>query len=98
MSTTQLTVRGFDDELEQRLRRLAKERDISLNRAALTLMRRGAGLDAPGGPDVVGNSLDHLMGLWTEEEAAEFREATLAFDRIDEGVLYPEGVRSISPG
>lgn len=85
MSKTQLTIRGFDDELEQRLRRLAKEQDMSLNRAALTLMRKGAGLDSPGGrPDVVGTSLDHLMGIWGDEEAAEFQEATRDFDRVDE--------------
>lgn len=84
MSTTQLTVRGFDEELERRLRQLAAERDISLNQAALTLMRKGAGLDAAGGPDLIGNSLDHLMGIWTDEQAAELREATQDFDRIDE--------------
>ena len=85
MTKTQLTIRGFDDELEQRLRHLAKEHDMSLNRAALTLMRKGAGLDSPGQrPDVVGTSLDHLMGIWSDEEAAEFDEATRDFDRIDE--------------
>lgn len=84
MAKTQLTIRGFDGELELRLRRLAREREISLNKAALVLMRRGAGLDAQSDrPDVVGDALDHLMGIWSEEEAAEFREATGDFERID---------------
>ena len=87
MGKTQLTIRGFDGELERRLRHLAKEQGISLNRAALALMCRGAGLDSPGmQPDVVGTSLDHLMGIWSEEEAAEFRRATRDFDRIDEDI------------
>ncbi len=87
MGKTQLTIRGFDGELELRLRRLAREREISLNKAALVLIRRGAGLEAPSaGPDVVGGSLDHLMGVWSEDEAAEFREATRDFDRIDESL------------
>ncbi len=78
----QLTIRGFDDELEQRLRRLAREQDMSLNRAALTLMRKGAGLDSPGQrPDVVATSLDHLMGIWSDEEAAEF-DTTEAVDGL----------------
>ncbi len=82
---TQLTIRGFDDELERRLRHVARERHISLNKAALLLMRTGAGLETgEGRPDVVGDSLNHLMGIWSEDEAAEFREATEAFDRIDE--------------
>lgn len=51
----QLTVRGFDDELTRRIRQLASRKGISLNRAALRLLRRGAGLGEPdGGPDIVG--------------------------------------------
>lgn len=33
---------------------------------------------------VVGHSLDHLVGVWSEEEAAEFLEATKDFGSIDE--------------
>ena len=45
----QLTIRGFDDRLERALCALARERGISLNRAALLLMRQGAGLGSEGG-------------------------------------------------
>lgn len=84
MGLQQLTIRGLGDDLEKRLCRLAQERAISLNKAALFLMRRGAGLQTDDQPVVVGESLDHLMGLWSEEEAAEFRAATKGFDVIDE--------------
>ena len=40
----QLTVRGFDDELSAIMRRLAKQEGISLNQAALRLLRKGAGI------------------------------------------------------
>ena len=40
----QLTVHGFDDELSAAVRRLAKREGISLNQAALKLLRKGAGL------------------------------------------------------
>lgn len=87
MAKTQLTIRGFEGELELRLRRLARDRDISLNKAALLLMRRGAGLETrEEKPDVVGDSLDHLMGIWSAEEASEFDEATRDFSRIDESL------------
>lgn len=80
-----LTIRGFDDELERRLRGLARKERVSLNRAALILLRKGAGLGAPGErPDVVGDSLDHLIGCWTAEEAAEFDDAVSAFETVDE--------------
>ena len=53
----QLTVRGFDDQLVDRIRRLAK-RD--------------------------GTSLDHLIGSWSDEEAAELDAALEEFEVIDE--------------
>jgi len=35
----QLTVRGFDKELERRLRDVARTKGVSLNQAALILLR-----------------------------------------------------------
>ena len=58
----QLTIRGFDDELASRIRQLATREGISLNRAVLRLLRRGAGLgDHKDAGDTVGSSLDHLI-------------------------------------
>ena len=84
-NVNQLTVRGFDDELADHLRRLAKRDGTSLNQAALKLLRKGAGLADPGqDPDTVGSSLDHLIGSWTDEEAAELDAALEEFEVIDE--------------
>ena len=81
----QLTIRGFDDELARRIRQLANREGISLNRAVLRLLRRGAGLgDRNDTPDIVSDSLDHLMGTWTTEEAAEVNRSLEDFSRIDE--------------
>jgi len=81
---TQLTVRGFDKELERRLRELARREGLSLNRAALRLLRKGAGLDSPRErADVVGDALDHLVGAWSEAEAREFQTAVEAFEEVD---------------
>jgi len=90
----QLTIRGFDEQLEQRLRGLAESRQISLNRAAILLMRRGAGLAEPGtatrnapvpgaSEARVGHALDRFMGVWTAEEAAEFMHSIEWLDQID---------------
>lgn len=81
----QLTVRGFDDELSSAIQRLAKREGISLNKAALRLLRKGAGLaDGAAGRDKVGSSLDHLIRVWTPEEADELDAALKEFDKIDE--------------
>ena len=81
----QLTVRGFDDELAERIQRLAKRDGTSLNQAALKLLRKGAGLADPAQrADTVGSSLDHLIGTWGEDEAAELDAALEEFKVIDE--------------
>ena len=81
----QLTVRGFDDELAERIRRLAKRDGTSLNQAALKLLRKGAGLADPAQKvDTVGASLDHLIGSWSDDEAAELDAVLEEFEVIDE--------------
>ena len=82
----QLTIRGFDDDLTRRIQRLANREGISLNQAVLRLLRRGAGLGETGHIDNVGTSLDHLIGTWTAEEAAEVERALEDFEEIDESM------------
>ena len=79
-----MTIRGFDDRLERSLRALARERGISLNRAALLLMRRGAGLGPEGrAANLVGTGLDRFIGVWSAEEEAELLEAVESLEQID---------------
>jgi len=79
----QLTVRGLGDELARVIRRLANRDGTSLNRAAVKLMRRGAGLEEGREADVVGSSLNHLIGTWSSAEAAEIDQALRHFKVID---------------
>lgn len=83
----QLTIRGFDEELERQLRSLARERGLSLNRAALLLLRRGAGLDREGAAahpaQAVGSALDRFVGSWSKEQESELLEALEPLEQID---------------
>ena len=81
-----LTVRGFDDALSARLRQLAEREGISLSKAALRLMRKGAGLAEmnPKPRKPVGHSLDHLFGTWTQAEFDEFTTAVEVFETVEE--------------
>ena len=82
----QLTVRGFDDDLSTSLRRLARREGISLNQAALRLLRKGAGLaDGRESANRVGSSLDHLIGTWTSEESDDIDSALEELKTVDEG-------------
>ncbi|HEV8130595.1 MAG TPA: hypothetical protein VGQ81_05055 [Acidobacteriota bacterium] len=80
----QLTLRGFDKDVEREIRNVARRRGISLNRAAVELLRKGAGLAEPGArSDIVGDSLDTLIGTWSERDEREFLEAVAALEQID---------------
>ena len=83
----QLTVRGFDDDLGEALRQLAQREGISLNQAAIKLLRQGAGLcEGEPASDKVGCSLDHLIGSWTASEAAEMDAALADFESVDKAM------------
>jgi hypothetical protein len=82
--SNQLTIR-YDDALAREIEELATREGISLNQAAVRLLRKGAKLDdsAPT-RDVVGDSLDWFIGSWTREQADEIERATEDFEMVDE--------------
>ena len=80
----QLTLRGFDDDLRERLELLARERGISLNKAAILLLRRGAGLTGrPGGAATVGESLDDFIGSWGADDEKRLLESIDVLEQVD---------------
>ena len=76
-------MRGFDKELARRLHAVAKERDLSLNRAALLLMRRGAGLTETKGSATIGAALDAFIGSWSIADEKRVLKATRRLDVVD---------------
>ena len=80
----QLSLRGFDPELEKHIREIAHKQQISLNRATIHLLRKGAGLQEDGkSAGIVGDTLDHLMGRWSERESDEFLSSISPLEQID---------------
>ncbi len=80
----QLSLRGIDADLERKIRDLARKEKISLNRATVRLLRNGAGLDSHGNStDVVGRSLDHLIGAWSTKEAKDLLKSIEPLEQID---------------
>lgn len=83
----QLTLRGFDEAVAREIERVAREEGVSLNQSVQKLLRRGLAQSDNGVADgVIGDSLDHLIGTWTAEEADEFDRAVADFDVIDESM------------
>ena len=77
----QLTLRGFDNDLEHHIRATAEKLGVSLNKAVLHLLREG--LEPPVEPKTIGHRLDHLFGSWTERDEEEFLEAVSGLDQVD---------------
>ena len=70
-----LSLRGFDKELERRIRELARREGLSLNKAALLLLRRGAGLvESEQSSSAIGDALDQFIGRWSAAEERRLLE------------------------
>lgn len=81
----QLTLRGFDPELEHHLEQVARAEGISYNQAALRLMRKGAGLSEKSPRRrIVGSSLDHMIGTWSEQDVREFEASSSLMETVDD--------------
>lgn len=84
-SRRQLTIRGFEPEVEAHIHELARREQLSLNQAVMQLLRRGAGVAEAKQreADCIGTSLDHLAGTWTAKDEREFARAVASLERVD---------------
>jgi len=82
-----LSLRGFDKELERRLRELAWREHLSLNKAALLLMRRGAGLlESSQSSAAVGDGLDQFIGRWSLADEKRLLKSIASCETVDEAL------------
>ena len=79
----QLSIRGFDKELVRRIRALARQEGISLNRAAIQIMRRGAGLVDPESAAKIGDALDGFIGSWSAADERAVLESIATVGQVD---------------
>ena len=79
----QLSIRGFDKELVRKIRALARQEGISLNRAAIQILRRGAGLADPESAAKIGDALDDFIGSWTAEDERAVLESIATVEQVD---------------
>jgi len=91
---SQLTIRGFDPEVAEHLRELARREGLSLNQAVMKLLRRATGMEEGTQPRRVGSTLDDLAGTWSERDAREFATALEPMERIDEDMWHDQAPRS----
>jgi hypothetical protein len=84
MRHEQLTIRGIDQDLVKCIKELAEKEGVSLNKAAIQLLRKGAGLKENGCRRYkIQDALDSFMGTWSEEDEKIFQAAMPFFEPID---------------
>lgn len=80
----QYTIRGIDKDLDRAVRETAAKYEISVNKAVVGLLKKGAGLETPGstkGPPY--HDMDDLAGSLSREEAAKMLKAIKDMRRIE---------------
>lgn len=76
-----ITIHGMDDELATRLDRQASEAGLSLNKLIKRLLAKALGLSTARTDRR--KDFEHLCGIWSPKEAADFKKAVSDFERID---------------
>jgi plasmid stability protein len=80
----QITIRSIPDDVKKTVQKEAAEKGVSLNKAIISLLERAVGTKASEKKKrVLYNDLDHLAGLWSREEAAEFDKNLTAQRKVD---------------
>ncbi len=63
-----ITVRGLDETIAENLKRVAKQEEKSVNQFILDTLKERLGLKKEKKYTVVHHDLDHLFGIWSENE------------------------------
>ena len=87
-----ILVRNIDDATAERIKTIARERDWSINEVIVYILKHSLGF---GGDDIMRRGDVHhdvavLAGTWDPGEAAAFRTALEAFEKVDGKPLFDE--------
>jgi hypothetical protein len=78
------TIRSISDEVKKMLQKKTAQKGISLNKAIISFIEPAMGTKYPARKKrVLYNDLDHLAGLWSRKEAAEFDKNLKAQRKVD---------------
>ena len=82
----QMTLRDIPEEVEMVARNEASRKGISLNKAFLSLLRKGmqqTKVQTSSATSQSNSTFSRFCGTWNEEDAAEFDDALMAQRKID---------------
>jgi len=80
----QITIRSIPEEVRKTVQREAAQKGLSLNKAFISLLERAvSGKAQEKKIKTLYHDLDHLAGLWSREEAAEFDKNVKSQRKVD---------------
>ena len=77
-----VTLRNLPAEVEREIRKRAREKGISTNKAVIGLLEEHLDVEKKGGKKRY-HDLDHLHGAWTKKQSEEFDKALADQREID---------------
>jgi len=78
------TIRRIPAPVERSLRRIARESNQSLNKTAIELIAKAAGITPEEGKTKKRRDLSSIFRPWSSEEYRDFQKHTEGFEVIDE--------------
>ncbi len=78
-----ITLRGIDQQLADRIKAHARDKDLTLNEAIIQLLRQATGLEATTqSMREIGQDIASLTGTFSGDETRAFREALTALESV----------------
>ena len=78
-----ITVRGLDETMKENLRRVAKQEGKSLNQFIVDTLKDRLGLKKQKKYTVSHHDMDHLFGIWSENEFRSIQQKIDSERKID---------------
>ena len=78
-----LSIRGVDNHLSTLLKEKAMSSNKSVNQFVLEMLKKHVGLEKPKRYTAQYDDLDHLFGLWTEDEFTQIQEKIDSERQVD---------------
>ena len=83
--TSQITLRGVEPLVLAEIQRIARAKGVSMNKAALSLLNRGAGIDEERQASRrIGTAVDRFVGSWTGAQASAFSRSIASLEQVDD--------------
>jgi hypothetical protein len=79
----QITLRGLEPRLLSEVQRLARRSGVSMSRAALAILKKGAGINDSSDSNQIGAALDRFVGSWSRKEAHQFSKSIRSLEQIE---------------